>query len=139
MREVTPQEVEAFIREKHPAKEWRESKHLLGWVAWMMERGCIDAFTDDGDDVSVLLCSRMSTEDRAHEDFDIDPFGNCLVIDLLLSKRRHQKFLLGSLGQHLLHKHGQPDSVHWKRLRARVPAHIPSDQLMYRLNLLPTC
>ena len=139
MREVTPAEIETFIREKHPAKEWRQSEMLLDWVVWMMDHGCIDAFTEDGEALSVVLCSRMSTEDKACEDFDIDPFGNCLVIDLLLSNRKHQKWLLGDLGRFLMHKHGTPDSVHWKRLRARVPAHIPSDQLIYRLNLLPSC
>jgi hypothetical protein len=139
MREVTPEEVESFIRETHPAKEWRDSEALPDWVSWMMDHGCIDVFTEDGENVSVLICSRMSTANNATEDFDFDPEGNCLVIDLILSRRKHQKHLLGALGRHLIKKHGYPDSVHWKRMRASVPAHIPSYHLAYRLNLLPTC
>lgn len=99
----------------------------------------MDVFTEDGENISVLLCSRLSTDDKAHENFDINPLGNCLVIDLLLSKHKHQKLLLGCLGRYLMLKHGMPGSVHWKRLRSKCPSTIDAMQLAERLHLLPAC
>lgn len=139
MTEVSPEQVEVFIRAQHPAQEWRESDKLRAWIEWMMEHDCIDVFTDDGEGISVLMCSRLSTEDKAHEDFDINPLGDCLVIDLLLSKQKHQKMLLGSLGRYLMLKHGMPGSVHWKRMRSKCPSTIDAMQLAEHLHLLPAC
>src|SRR5258708_7419432 len=85
MREITPEEIEQFIAEHCPEEQWRNPDRIHEWVRWMMGRGCIEAFTTDGSKISVVLCSRLTNEDSVDESYDIDPEGNCIVVDLLLS------------------------------------------------------
>src|SRR6266487_5453236 len=132
MRDVTPEEIEEFIAEHHPRKEWRESDKVRPWLNWMILHKCLDAFTDDGEQIAVLLSCRMSTEEDVENDFHIDPNGNCLVIDLIVANRKHQKFLLGSIGKYLIDKYGFPDSVYWRR-GDHGPKTVPSKRLAARL------
>ena len=99
MRDISPEEIEKFIIEHCPYEGWKDSKKIRPWINMMMGKGFIDAFTDDGTKLSVVLCSRMREE-------------NCLVIDLLLSTRDN---ILESIATHLIQKHGTPQNVHWKR------------------------
>jgi hypothetical protein len=113
MREITPQEIEDFIMEYHPSDKWKDKASVHEWVNWMMGRGCIEAFTDDGRNISLVIASRMTNEEDATQDFDIDPEGNCLAIDLIVSSHRHRKSQLSAVGDYLKAKHGIPKSVHW--------------------------
>lgn len=135
MRSIGPGEIEKFIMEHHPRQEWKNISTLRPWVNWMMSRGCIDAFTDDGKELSLVLCSRMTNEAGAGQDFDIDPEGNCLAIDLIVAKKRQNKAQLSAVGDYLKSKHGLPKSVYWRR-RDSDPKTIPAKNLAARLGLI---
>jgi len=115
MRSISPDEIEQFIMEYHPRKEWKDQEKVRSWVNWMMGRGCIEVFTDDGKNISLVIASRMTNEEDAWQDFDIDPEGNCLSVDLVVSSHRHRKSQIATVGACLIDKHGLPKSVHWNK------------------------
>jgi hypothetical protein len=135
MRSIGPEEVGQFIMDNHPRKEWKDPKRVMDWVNWMMGRDCIDAFTDDGRKISLIVASRMTNEEDAMQDFDIDPEGNCLSIDLIVSSHKHRKSQIFAAAAHLRAKHGMPQSVHW----CKKAGHKTFDarNLAARLGLLP--
>ena len=102
----------------------------------MLAHGCLDAFTDDGNKISVVISTRRTTKENAENDFDINTEGDCVAIDLIVSDCRHKPFLLGAIGQFVLAKHGMPESVHWKR-KKNAPKTVSAEHLASRLNLLP--
>ena len=135
MKSVTQDDIEEFIRENCPVGDWDTSENVTGWVRWMLAHGCLDVFTEDGTSISALLCSRMSNEEHMEEDFHIDPEGECLVIDMLLSRKKNSPLFLNSIGHFLINKHGQPETVYWPRGEDR---HKEKAESLSRLLGLPT-
>jgi hypothetical protein len=112
MRNIGPEEIEQFIMEHCPQEHWRHSENVRPWINYMMGKGCIEAFTEDGRKISVVLCSRLTNTENVDQDFHIDPDGDCIAIDLLLSTGDN---ILKSIACHLIRKYGVPKNVHWKR------------------------
>ena len=121
VRSISPDEIEQFIMEHHPGPGWKDQEKVRAWVNWMMGRGCIDAFTEDGKEISLVVASSMTDES--------------LMIDLVVSTHRHRKSQIAEVGACLISKHGIPKSVHWDRKTGHKT--FDAKNLAARLGLIP--